>query len=616
MGQDALWKNKIVSPETVLDKIKPGMSIFLSTGVAEPRTLVNKLIQSDKQNLLDLELIQILSLGEAVSCKELKSMQHRLKTFFSGWVANEAIAEGRVDLIPDFFHQIPLLIKSGQIPIDAAFVQITSPNNAGFCSLGLSLDAARQAMEVASIVVGEINDYIPMTYGDTFVSMDEFDFLVQSEDPPIYFDRWPVPEVYDRVAANVSSLIRDGCCIAFTIGPLFEALSKHLSKKHNLGIHTPFFTDALMDLVKSGAVTNRNKTIFRGKSLTSYALGTQKLMDWLDTNPMVEFQSTDKVLNPLNMGCNPCFMAIIPCRKVDLTGRIDISMGKGNAATTPGEVLNFVTAAGISEGGFTIFALPSRNQEKNSNILVSIKNHEDQFGIREAVDMVVTEYGVAYMNGRTVRERVQELIEIAHPDDREALFNEARKCHMLYEDQIFLAKTSSLYPSEIATQHTFKNNLTIRFRAIRPSDEEGMRRLFYRFSKESVYYRYFTHLKSMPHSKMQQYVNIDYSQVMSIVGLVGEVGKGHIIAEARYAKLKDIPFGDIAFIVDEKYQGLGIASYLYSMLTRLAKERGLQGFSSDVLQSNEPMMRVFRKTGTVHTKTEYGEYHLTIPFYE
>lgn len=609
------WESKLTSTDLILDKIEPGMKIFIGTGVAEPRTLVKSLIESDKPNLFDLEIIQILSFGEAVSAKIRDNQKFRLKTFFSGWLADEAITEGRVDLIPGYFHQIPSLIRTGQMPVDIAFIQITPPNDAGYCNFGVSMDAAREAMAKASIVVGEINDQIPLTYGDTFVPVTDFDFLVHSQDPPYCFNRWPVEAVFEKIAVNIAMLIDDGCCLAFTIGPLYEALAKNLTQKRNLGVHTPFFTDALMDLVNSGAITNRNKAIFQGKSLTSYALGTNELFNWLDSNPLVEFQSTEKVLNPVNLGSNSKLVAIVRCRKVDLSGRIAITVGKGNVANSPGEILNVVLASRISTGGLSIFALPARNRDGQPNILLSLKNFEDQFSIREAVDLIVTEYGVAVMSGRTLRERAQGLIEIAHPDDREMLFNQAREHNLLYKDQIFLASTSSLYPSEITAHHTFEDGLTVRFRAIKPSDEEDMRYLFYRFSDEAVYYRYFTHVKAMPHTKMQQYVNIDYSQTMSIVGKLGEVGKGRIIAEARYVKHKDIPYADVAFVVDEVYKGRGIGTYLFKMLVRLAKERGLQGFTADVLQSNKAMLKVFEKCVTVRSELDHGEYHLTMPFY-
>ncbi|HMA86287.1 MAG TPA: GNAT family N-acetyltransferase [Desulfosalsimonadaceae bacterium] len=610
------WEKLVIPPEKALKKIEPGMCIFLSTGAAEPRTLVRELMNSDADNLQDLELFQLLSFGDAISIQKLQTQKFRLKTFFSGWVAKEAITAGRVDLIPSRFSRLSQLIDSRRIPFDVAFIQISPPNRLGYCSFGISVDVARQVMNQASIVVGEINPDIPQTLGNTFVSINEFDHLVKATEKPIYFDRWPIDEVFDQVAANVASAIEDSSCIAFSIGPLYEPLARHLMNKKNLGVHTPIFTDALMDLVKSGAVSNRYKEHFPGKSLASYAMGTPELMCWLDQNPLIEFQGIDKVFNPMRIGRNPRFVAVANIRKTDLTGRISLHVGKSNITTDPSEVIDFVNGAEISQGGYTIFALPSRNLKGESNIRGSIEDVPNQLNVRESVDLVVTEYGVANLNGRTIRERAQALIEVAHPDDRQWLIEEAKNQNIIYGDQIFLAESAHLYPADIYTRQTFKNNVEVRFRPIRPSDEEEMRRLFYRFSDESVYYRYFTPLKTMPHSKMQEYVNIDYSQVMSIVGLVGDLGKGHIISEARYVKHQDRPYGDVAFIVDEEYQNLGIATYLYKLLMRLAKERGLQGFTADVLPANKEMMRVFEKgDAEVKATLEHGVYCLTIPFF-
>jgi acyl-CoA hydrolase len=609
------WEKLVVDPQSVIEMIEPGMSIFLGTGVGEPRTLVKHLMGAESGNLRDLELIQLVSLADAISLKALKKNTYRLKTFYSGYVAGEAITAGMVDLIPSSFSKIPYLIETGRIPIDVAFVQITPPDEAGYCSLGVAVDVIRQAMEKASLIVGEINTKIPLTLGDTFVPVSDFDLLIRSTEPPIYFKRWPLENIFDQVAANVASVIEDRSCIAFTIGPLFEALGKHLAHKHNLGIHTPFFTDPLMDLVKSGAVTNRHKEIFRGKSLTSYAFGTPELMTWLNRNPLVEFQGIDKVFNPAQIGLNPRFVAVMPARKVDISGRIALHFGQGTVTAGPGDVVDLFHGAGLSESGITIFALPSRNRNNDSNVRISIENYPNQFGIRESIDMVITEYGIASLNGRTVRERAQAIIEIAHPDDRRQLVDQAKAQKILYPDQIFIDESAHLYPVEIKSRHTFKQGTKIRFRAIKPSDEEEMRRLFYRFSDQSVYYRYFAPIKVMPHSKMQEYVNVDFSQVLSIVGLVGESGQGHIIAEARFIKDQHRPWADVAFVVDEKFQGLGIASYLYKMLIRCARDRGIQGFTADILVSNKAMMNVFEKGGEIITaKLEYGVYHLEIPF--
>jgi len=597
-----------------MEKIKPGMSIFVGTGPAEPRTLVKTLTTSESYNLQDLQLIQLVSVGDAITQKEERYQRYRLKTFFTGWIASEAITAGRVDLIPSRFDQIPRLIESRQIPIDVAFVQITPPNEAGYCSLGVAVDVARLAMEQAKLVVGEINEQIPRTFGDTFVPVTDFDLLVKSTEPPIYFDPLPMDDVFDIVAQNVAHPIEDGSCMAFSIGTLFEHLSLHLMSKRDLGIHSPFFSDNVMNLVKSGAVTNRRKEIYRGQSVTSYAYGSPELMEWLDRNPLVEFQGIDKVFNPLQIGRNPRFVAVTQARKVDMAGRVTLHVGRRGVVAGLAQATAVVTGATASKGGYTIFALTSRNIKGESNIVVSVENLPNQLNIPESVNLIVTEYGAASLTGRTVRERAQALIEIAHPEDRKMLFEQAKAARILYQDQIFLDGNAYLYPSEITAKYPLKNGMEVRFRAIKPSDEEEMRHLFYRFSDESVYYRYFTSIKTMPHTKMQEYVNVDYSQVMSIVGLIYEPGQGHIIAEARYVKEPRKPWADVAFIVDEKFQGMGIASFMYEMLIRLAKERGLQGFTADVLSSNQGMMKVFEKGGLVQAKLEYGVYKLTMPF--
>jgi RimJ/RimL family protein N-acetyltransferase len=269
----------------------------------------------------------------------------------------------------------------------------------------------------------------------------------------------------------------------------------------------------------------------------------------------------------------------------------------------------------MSEGGRSIFALTSRDPSGNPNIRLSIADLPNRFDAFESVGAVVTEYGVANLEGRSLRERAQALIDIAHPDDRAQLVLLAKDKKILYGDQIFVEESVRLYPSDIATTFKAKNDIEIRYRAIRPHDEEGMRHLFYRFSDEAVYARYFHSVSSMPHAKMQEYVNVDWHQVMSIVGLVGEEGKGRIIAEARYIKLPDSPFAEVVFIVDEKYQQLGIATILYEILVRLAKERGIKGLVAEVLSSNIGMMKVF-KNGQLPVKTrlEGGTYHVEIPF--
>ena len=244
-----------------------------------------------------------------------------------------------------------------------------------------------------------------------------------------------------------------------------------------------------------------------------------------------------------------------------------------------------------------------------------MEDYPNQFSNRDSLDLVATEYGVASMTGRTIRERALALIDIAHPDDRAELVRQARENHLLYPDQMYLAESGRLYPEDVACTHTFKDGLVVRFRAIKPSDVEEMRKLFYRFSDQSVYYRYFSPVKTMPHAKMQDYVNVDYRKTMSIVGLVGDPGEGRIIAEARYIRFPDRPYADVAFVVDEDYKERGIATFLFHTLISIARDRGIQGFKADVLATNKPMLKVFEKAPfPIRAVLDGGAYELTIPF--
>jgi RimJ/RimL family protein N-acetyltransferase len=337
-------------------------------------------------------------------------------------------------------------------------------------------------------------------------------------------------------------------------------------------------------------------------------------MKWLDQNPMVEFQAIDKVLSPAQIGRNPRFLALVPAAQIDLSGRIALPQGRENPALGPAEVLDLFSGADISPGGRTLFAMPSRNAGGSPTIRLNIQQRYNRFDYRESVNTVVTEYGVAHLKGLSLRERAQALIDLAHPDDRSQLIEQAKARHILYPDQIFLAAGARLYPDDIAHSHTFKNNTTIYFRGIKPSDEEEMRRLFYRFSNDAVYSRYFGHIAAMPHSRMQAYVNVDWRQTFSIAGIAGRPDQERVVAEARFIRLAEGPAAEVVFVVDEAYQGLGLATYLYRLLIAAAFKRGIRLFVADVLFSNTAMMKVFRKGGLpLKARLDSGVYHLEIP---
>ena len=609
------WKKNLVSPEEALAKIRPGTTVFIGTGPAAPLTLMQSLLESDGRNVRDIELVQLAIQGNvSLSVQDLKTYNYCLITFFSGFISSQTVKSGLVDMIPAYSSEIPELINKGKVSIDVAFIQITPPDSAGYCSLGVAVDVAREAMNKASLVVGEINTDMPFTYGDTFVSIKEFDLLVNSTNKRVPYRRHKVSKQMKKVAENVASVIKDGDCLSFSNSSLFEALGPQLKDKKDLGFHSLYFTDAMAELVKSGAVTNAKKTPFHGKSLTSYAMGSKKLMKWLHRNPRVEFHGTDFVCNPLFIGKIPQFVALYQAEKVDLSGGVAFPR-TGSVITGPGEVVDFFQGAEASEEGCTIIGLPSRNIKGDSNILFALKDYPNQLRIRESVYMIATEYGVANLKWKTLRERAQAMIDIAHPDDRQLLMEQAKKGKLLYSNQIFISNSAHLYPTHIACNTTFKGGVPIRFRAIKPSDEEQMRRFFYRFSDEAKFYRFFYSVKTMDHDKMQEYINVDYNKEMSIVGLSGKPGDQTIVAEARFVMDDRSYYGEVAFLIDDSFQGIGIGSYMLDLLIQLAKEQGLMGLTAEVLSDNLPMKKVFEKANyPMEAQLENGVYVLTMHF--
>ncbi|MCX5828210.1 MAG: GNAT family N-acetyltransferase [Deltaproteobacteria bacterium] len=594
------WTNKIVDPEVVLSKIKPGMSIFVGTGVAEPRTLIKHLMESELSNLKDLEIIQLLSIGDAIPPDERYADKYRLKTFFSMTKGYNAITAGQIDWIPCVLSQIPHLFSTDAVKVDAAFVQITPPDRRGLCSLGVSVDVAKPAIERANLVVGEINEQVPYTFGDTFVHIKDFHYLIKATEPLFYISRWPFDETFNRVAEYTASVIENGSCLSFFLGPLYEALVKHLYGKKDLGIHSLVFTDPLMDLMNSPAISNKNKNLFTGKSVSAYAQGTPELMNWLDGNQLVEFQRIDVVVNPKNISQNDRVVVIMPAYKVDISGAIAPYAGRGNIVTGPSDFYEFLTGAALSDGGCNIFALPSRNLRGEPNILPSVESYPNQFS-SELINVVVTEYGIARLNGRSLRERTMALIDISHPDDRDQLVQAAKKLKLIYQNQKYISEYARNYPEDISLTHTFENNIVIHFRPIKPSDEDGMRRLFYRFSDKGIFYRFFSNVQEMPHKHMQEYICVDYRQTMSIVGTIALGGMEKIIAEGRYVSLGYTSYADVSFIVDEKCQDTGIATFILNMLVKIANKHNIEGFNAHILTTNKAMIRVMEKVAPRHS---------------
>ena len=597
------YRSKMISTDQVLEKLKPGQKIFATSGVAAPGKVLSAIAQSDASNIRDLEIIQLITLGKYLTSPN-ESRQYRLKTFNIGESISKDIADGKVDFIPANLMELPYIFLSGAVAVDVAIILTSPPDDKGFVSLGVAVDVANIVIKQASLVIAEINPNMPVTHGETVIHLSSVDFIVESDLPLIERENKPYDEIIDRIGWNISNLIEDGATAALHVGRIFNAVADHLKQKKNLGILTHVVSDWAIDLIESGAIS-LDRSRYTGGLITScYCYGSRALYDYVNRNPIFEFYPIARLSNPFVVRRIKSLIGIMNVKKIDISGELVIFHSGDNLLTGYESKLGFAMAATISKNGKAIVALNSVDKEGRSNIVIrhawETDNTHSTLGV---VKYIVTEYGVANLFGKSIRERVLAMIDIAHPDHRESLLEQAKAMNYVYADQIYIARHAAQYPAMLETRKSLKDRLEVKIRPIKPSDEDMMRQLFYNFSDESKYFRYFANKPVMPHKEMQKYVNIDYQDTLSIVAIVEKGRNERIIAEARYAYGKQEGAHEVAFIVDEDFQGKGVATFMLNYLIKIARNRGIGEFIAYVLPRNEAMLKVFEKAKVPITRS-------------
>ncbi len=608
------YQHKLQDPKSALSHIRPGNRIFVGTGCAVPSLLV-KTLETIGSKLRDTEIMHILTVGDTPYTNEQFCDNFRCNAFFIGQNTRAAIAEGRADYTPVFLSDLPQLFRSGSIPIDVALIQVSPPDDHGFCCFGISVDVVKSASESATIVIAEINPNMPRTWGDSLISIDKIDVLVENDTPLPEVHSPPPDEIAERIAKNISRYIEDGSTIQMGIGTIPEAITKFLKDKKDLGVHSEMISDGVVDLWEAGVITNRKKTIHQGKIIASLGMGTKRLYDFVNNNPAVEFHPSEYVNNPYIISLNDRMVALNSALEVDLTGQVTAeSLGHLFYSGIGGQA-DFMRGAAKSNRGKPIIALPST--AKNDTISRIVPHLSEAAGVvtsRGDVHYVVTEYGVALLHGKSIRERAIALINIAHPAFRDKLLKFCKLRCYVYADQV-LPKNGRPYPEELEITKCFNGGIELFFRPVKQTDEPLMKEFFYSFSDKSFYQRFFTHQVAMPHSKLQHLVNPDYEEEMAITGLIKKEGRDFIIAVGRYYLDLSTNMAEIAFIVRDNYQQKGIGTFLLQYLIEIAKKRGIKGFKAEILTENMVMLHVIHKCGyPVQSKLEGDSYSISIIF--
>ncbi len=588
--------DKIVSSEQAVSAIKKGSRVFIGTGCGEPRHLIEAMVKDT--NLQDILVYQMLSgaLSEYVDDESFLN-RFSLKLFFISQAMRKAVFKGNIDYVPAYLSQIPELFSSKLIGLDAALIQVSPPDRYGYCSLGISVDITRAGMQNSALVIAQVNPRMPRTLGDSFVHVDNIDYLVLHEEPlGEYLPLGAHEETTQRIGHYVSQLVSDGATLQIGYGRLPYALLQYLEDKNDLGIHTQVITDAFLPLFQKKVITNSKKSLLPGRAVAALCMGSPELYDYLDNNPMFYFASSDFVNDPGVVAKNDNLISISSALEVDLTGQVCSDSVGYLFYSGIGDQVDFIRGSSMSRGGFSIIALPSTALHGQASRIVShLSEGAGVATTRGDVNFVVTEYGIAELRGKSIYQRVMELAQIAHPKFREELIEVAKKHHYIFSDQISPHQEDLIFLEDYKTSFQIKDGRTIEVRPLLASDEFAFRNFFYSLQAQSIYHRFFYHKKLFSHKAMQQqWASVDYRRNMSIIGLTSARGHQEIMAIASYAQAGE-DRAEVAFMVGDDFQGRGIGSRMVDILEKIARENGYKGFSAYVLRENLSMLHIFRK---------------------
>lgn len=613
---DVNWKQRysaqVTSASAAIRKILPGRRILIGSGAAEPTTLVESLVR-DGTHLCDNEIVHLLTLGPAPYVQPDYAGRFRHSAFFIGSNTREAVQTGRADFIPVFLSEIPRLIACRRVRVDVVLLQVSPPDRHGYVSLGVSVDVVRAAVAAADLVIAEVNPCMPRTLGESQIPVSDLDWMIPVELPILELSPEKPDAVCMEIGRHVASLIPDGATLQTGIGKIPHAVVTQLMNHHDLGVHTEMLSDTVIDLVEAGVINGSKKSLLPGKIVTSFVMGTERIYRWVDDNPSVEMRPSDFTNDPFIVAQNDRMVAINSALAVDLTGQVAADTVGGRFFSGIGGQVDFIRGAARSRGGKPIIALPSTAKKGTvSRIQAVLEPGAGVVTSRGDVHYVVTEYGIADLWGKNIRERATALVEIAHPDFRVELINAAKKRHYVFPEQQVSRKT---FASEYATHVELSTHERVVIRPVRLADESALQSLLYRLSEESTHMRFHGHKKSHPRNEVAAQVNADPELCRVFVAELEGSESGDIIGLARYDLDRATRVGEVGLLVADTYQNRGLGTAMFSRLVAAARSAGLSGLSADVLPGNGRMLSVFNKSGLrVESKLDSGVYLVSMSF--
>ncbi|MEA3415815.1 MAG: GNAT family N-acetyltransferase [Thermodesulfobacteriota bacterium] len=584
--------------------IRPGKRVFIGSSCGEPQHLVNKLCEASV-NFTDLEIVRLMTLESTpltLIANKTNYQRMNIRSFYLGSAAFDIFAGNMRFITPTNLSAVPFLFKNRQLPIDVALIQVSPPDDFGWMSLGISVDITLAAAMSADLVIAQVNYKMPRVLGRSFIHVNDVDVVVEYEEDLLTIGKAKESESANLIGRHIARLVDDGSTIESGIGVTPQATLLALSNKNDLGVHTQYLTNSIMDLVSKGVITNRKKGFNDGKLVASSAIGTSYLYEFLDDNPAIEFHPSDYVNDPGIISCHQKMVSMDMAMAIDLTGQVAADTLSYDYFSGVSGTLDFIRGAAGSKGGKSILMLSATFKNgKKSRIVPSLSDMAVVVP-RGDVQYVVTEYGVVNLFGKSFQERAMAMISIAHPDFRDELFFEAKQRGLLGAERELKKSIHGVYPFDLEETIEIEGE-PITFRPAKPVDERRIQEHFYNQEKSDIISRFFHEKKSFVREEAEGMSQIDYIKDLTIIAVVGEPGFRRVIAIGEYLLDEARNVAEIAFSVNRNYQGKKIGRILMRKLSEAARENGIAGFIAYTSPQNQAMIRLFKnlpyKTTTI-----------------
>ena len=584
------------SPQEAIRMIRRGQRVFIGSSCGEPQCLVRELA-AQSCNFTDVEIVRLMSLETTpltLIANRTACQSFNVRSFYLGSAKPRQLAQNKRYITPINLSAVPRLFKGRQMPLHAALIQVSPPDDFGWMSLGVSVDVTLAAAQSADLVIAQVNPRMPRVLGRSFIHVNDVHVVVECEEELINVGLAPETESANLIARHVAKLIDDGSTLQLSLGATPQAILTALADKNDLGIHTQFLSDGIMNLIAKGVVTNRKKGFIENKTVASGAIGSRNLYEFVNDNPGIEFHPSDFVNDPGTISRNNRMVAINVAMAMDLTGQTACDALPYNLYSGISGIMDFVRGSQHSQGGKSVLMLPSTTLDGKASRIVPTLDNTAVVVPRGDVQYVVTEYGLVNLFGKSLQERAMALISIAHPDFRDELFYEAKQVGLLGPERATFDALHGIYPLNLEETREYDGRQVL-FRPAKPVDERQIQEHFYNLDRRDVVRRFFHEKTSFLSTDVAPVFQVDYIKDLTIVAVAGEPGYEKVIAVGGYFLDEAKNLAEVAFSVSTEWQGKGLSTVILRKLAEAARENGILGLVAYTSPQNHNMIKLFSR---------------------